>query len=144
VKNVLGLFTNDGNIYLDAKSQYTASGLNLEIDAAVCAFDSNTANNNGNTEGGLTSYVDNSGHQPPSDSDRIRLVGSDVEKRNSAADYVRGDTYCDVRFSTAISPPPFYPSTTYSTGQAPPASLLAIVNIDTPAASAMSWFVDNN
>ncbi len=147
VKNVLGLFTNDGNIYLDAKTNYVAnSNLSLEIDAANCVFDSDATNNNDSPtgqEGGVTSWS-GSGHQSPTSSARIRLVGSDVERNNSLADYSNGDTYFDVRFSGGGFRPPFFPGTTYALGPPPVAGVLAVSSIDQAASTAKSWFRDNN
>ena len=148
VKNVLGLFTNDGNIYLDAKTAYVANpNLSIEIDAANCVFDSDTSNDSAAPytaqEGGITTWF-GSGHQTPSSSARIRLVGSDVEKNNSLVDYYNGDTYFDVRFSGGGFRPPFFPGTSYALGPPPVAGVLAISSVDQAASTAKSWFRDNN
>lgn len=148
VKNVLGLFTNDGNIYLDAKTNYVANAdLSIEIDAANAVFDSDTSNDseapNTGKEGGVTTWF-GTGHQTPASSARIRLVGSDVEKNNSLVDYYNGDTYFDVRFSGGGFRPPFFPGTTYALGPPPVAGVLAISSIDQAASTAKSWFRDNN
>ncbi|HEY7544217.1 MAG TPA: pilus assembly PilX N-terminal domain-containing protein, partial [Blastocatellia bacterium] len=139
VKNVLGLFTNDGNLFLDAKKSYVSSGLNIEINAAVVAFDSDKTNNNGKSEGGITSYT-GSGHSTPGTNDRIRLVGSDVEKNNSLVDYNYADIYFDVRFSGGTFRPPFFPGTSYTLGPAPVSGTVTIASIDAAASTAMSWF----
>ena len=148
VKNVLGLFTNDGNIYLDAKTAYVANAdLSIEIDAANCVFNSDTSNDSSapytGQEGGITTWF-GSGHQNPSYSARIRLVGSDVEKNNSLVDYYNGDTYFDVRFSGGGFRPPFFPGTTYALGPPPVAGVLAISSVDQAASTAKSWFRDSN
>lgn len=146
VKNVLGLFTSDGNIYLDAKSAYSTSGLSIEIDAANCVFNSNTANDNQSPtgiEGGITTWY-GSGHQTPGGGDRIKLVGSDVEKNNSIVDYSGGDTFFDARFSGGTFRPPFFPGTNYSLGPPPTASVPIITAVDTPYPTARSWFRENN
>lgn len=148
VKNVLGLFTNDGNIYLDAKTNYVSNAdLSIEIDAANAVFDSDTSNDSEapytGHEGGVTTWF-GSGHQAPTSSARIRLVGSDVEKNNSLVDYYNGDTYFDVRFSGGGFRPPFFPGTTYALGPPPVAGVLAISSIDQAASTAKSWFRDNN
>lgn len=148
VKNVLGLFTNDGNIYLDAKTNYVANAdLSIEVDAANCVFDSDTSNNSQapytGQEGGITTWF-GSGHQTPTSSARIRLVGSDVEKNNSLVDYYNGDTYFDVRFSGGGFRPPFFPGTTYALGPPPVAGVLAISSVDQAASTAKSWFRDSN
>ena len=146
VKNVLGLFTNDGNIFLDAKSAYSTSGLSIEIDAANCVFNSNTSNDNqsptGN-EGGITSWV-GSDHQTPGGGDKIRLVGSDVDKRNSEVAFSGGDSLFDARFSGGTFRPPFFPGTTYALGPPPTASVPIITAVDAPYPTARSWFRENN
>jgi hypothetical protein len=146
VKNVLGLFTSDGNIYLDAKSAYSTSGLSIEIDAANCVFNTNTANDNQSPtgiEGGITTWY-GSGHQTPGGGDRIKLVGSDVEKNNSIVDYSGGDTFFDARFSGGTFRPPFFPGTNYSLGPPPTASVPIITAVDSPYPTARSWFRENN
>lgn len=148
VKNVLGLFTNDGNIYLDAKTAYSANpDLSIEIDAANCVFDSNTSNNNEapytGQEGGITTWY-GTGHQTPSSSARIKLIGSDVEKNNSLVDYYNGDTFFDVRFSGGGFRPPFFPGTTYALGPPPVASVLTVASMADTKSMARSWFRDNN
>ncbi len=148
VKNVLGLFTSDGNIYLDAKTAYSNNpDLSIEIDAANCVFNTDTSNDSQapstQQEGGITTWF-GSGHQTPSSSARIRLVGSDVEKNNSLVDYYNGDTYFDVRFSGGGFRPPFFPGTTYALGPPPVAGVLAISSVDQAASTAKSWFRDNN
>lgn len=139
VKNVLGLFTNDGNLFLDAKKNYVSSGVNIEINAAVVAFDSNTKNNNGKSEGGITSHT-GAGHVTPGTKDRIRLVGSDVEKNNSLVDYNYADIYFDVRFSGGTFRPPFFPGTNYALGPEPVSGTVTIAAVDAAASTAMSWF----
>src|SRR5690349_6319150 len=116
------------------------------MDSAMCVFDSKTSDDNQSStgvEGGITTYTD-SGHQRPGSSDRIRMVGSDVEKNNSLVDYNYGDTYIDVRFSGGKFRPPFFPGTTYTLGTAPVAGVVTVAAIDAPASTAMSWFRDNN
>ncbi len=146
VSNVLGLFTNDGNIYLDAKTNYVSSGLSIEIDAANAVFNSDTSNDSQapktGQEGGITTWY-GSGHSTPSSSDRIRLVGSDVEKNNSLVDYYNGDTYFDVRFSGGTFRPPFFPGTNYSLGSPPVANVVQVSNIAAPATTARSWKREN-
>lgn len=148
VKNVLGLFTTDGNIYLDAKTAYVSNpDLSIEIDAANCVFNSDTTNDSQAPytaqEGGITTWF-GTGHQTPGSSARIRLVGSDVEKNNSLVDYYNGDTYFDVRFSGGGFRPPFFPGTSYALGPPPVAGVLQISSIDEAATTAKSWFRDNN
>lgn len=148
VKNVLGLFTNDGNIYLDAKTAYSSnSDLSIEIDAANCVFDTNTSNNSEapytGQEGGITTWF-GAGHQTPTSNARIKLVGSDVEKNNSLVDYYNGDTFFDIRFSGGGFRPPFFPGTTYALGPPPVAEVLTSPSITETQSAAKSWFRDNN
>lgn len=148
VTNVLGLFTNDGNIYLDAKTAYSSNpDLSIEIDAANCVFDTNTSNNSQapytGQEGGITTWF-GTGHQTPSSSARIKLIGSDVEKNNSLVDYYNGDTFFDVRFSGGGFRPPFFPGTNYALGAPPVAAVITMPSITQTFAAARSWFRDNN
>jgi len=148
VKNVLGLFTNDGNIYLDAKPNYVAkSDLSLEIDAADCVFDSNPSDDSAapytGQEGGITTWF-GSGRQTPSSSAVISIIGSDVEKNNSLCDCYNANEYYDVRFSGGKFAPPFWPGANYSLGQVMTTSVPTITAMDAPAATAKSWFRENN
>jgi hypothetical protein len=140
VQNVLGIFTNDGNIYLDAKPAYVSGGgLNIQMNGAFCVFNSNTADDNGQAEGGITTWF-GSGHITPNSSDAITLIGSDVEALNSLVDYYNANEYYDVRFSGGSFRPPFFPGTQYSLNPGPAPTAISIVNFDLPAATAMTWF----
>ncbi len=143
VKNVFGLFTNDGNIYLDGKPEYITNGLSLQMDAAMCAFNNDTSND-ATTEGRITSYLGGAGHLTPSDTDRFRISGSRVQKVVGQLDYRSRDIFFDARFSGGGFRPPFFPGTNYQLPGSTEPSTVAIATIDTPASTAMSWFVDNN
>ena len=141
INNVLGIFTNDGNVYLSPNSTYIGgSGLSLEMNAAVVAFNSNTSNDGGAIEGSITYDTNNTS---PGSNDRWRLVGSRVQSKINSIGYTYRDIFFDSRFSGGHFAPPFFPGTDYE--YAPPvATTLTINSIATPAATAMSWFRNNN
>jgi hypothetical protein len=141
IKNVLGIFTNDGNMNLAPNSSYVGgSGLSLEINAAVITFNSNTSNDNsGEIEGSIT-YT---GSTDPGTNDRWRLVGSRVQSKINNIGYNYRDIFFDQRFSGGSFSPPFFPGTTYSLVPAVPTDM-DIVDMTAPFPTAMSWFRDNN
>jgi len=133
---------------LDAKTAYSSNAnLSIEIDAANCVFDSNPSNNSEapytGQEGGITTWF-GAGHQTPTSTARIKLVGSDVEKNNSLVDYYNGDTFFDIRFSGGGFRPPFFPSTTYALGPPPVAEVLTSPSVTETQSAARSWSRDNN
>jgi Tfp pilus assembly protein PilX len=139
ITNVLGVFTNDGNLNLEPSSSYVAGpGLSMQMDAAVVTFNSKTNNDSGNIEGSIT-YTGST----PGTNDRWRLTGSRVQSKINSIGYNNRDIYYDVRFSGGRFGPPFFPGTSYELG-APATSALDIVAVDEPAATAMSWFRDSN
>jgi hypothetical protein len=143
IQNVLGLFTNDGNIYLDAKPAYVSNpDLSIQMNGAFCVFNSNTADDNGNAEGGITTWF-GSGHITPNWTAAITLIGSDVESLNSLVDYYNCNEYYDFRFAGGNFRPPFFPGTNYTLGSTPGTDL-AITNFDYPFATAMTWYRTNN
>ena len=141
INNVLGIFTNNGNVYLSPNSSYVGgSGLSLEMNAAVVAFNTKTSDDGGAIEGSIT-Y--DSANTAPGSTDRWRLVGSRVQSKINSIGYTYRDIYFDTRFSGGHFAPPFFPGTNYE--YAPPvATTLTINSVATPAATAMSWFRDNN
>lgn len=139
--NVLGIYTNDGNLNLAPNSNYVAGpGLGLEINSAVVTFNGNTSNDGGGIEGSIR-Y---SGSTTPGSNDRWRLVGSRVQSKINTIGYSFRDIYFDLRFSGGRFAPPFFPGTTYTLGPPPVAASLTITLGNAPAATAMSWFRDNN
>src|SRR5205085_224083 len=79
INNVLGIFTNDGNVYLSPNSSYVGgSGLSLEMNAAVVAFNTITSDDSGSIEG---SIVYDTSNTSPGSNDRWRLVGSRVQSK---------------------------------------------------------------
>lgn len=143
LKNVLGIYTNDGNLYLKPNSTYVAGpGLGLEINAAVVTFNANTTNDgSGEIEGSIAYYPN---HTSPGNNDRWRLVGSRVQSKINSIGYNFRDIYFDKRFSGGKFAPPFFPGTTYALGPPPVPETITITSVNAPAPTAMSWFRDNN
>jgi Tfp pilus assembly protein PilX len=137
ITNVLGIFSNDGNVKLAPVSTNVAdsSGLGLEINAAVISFNSNTANDSG-IEGSIV-YT---GGSTPSSSARWKLVGSRVQSKINSIGYNYRDVFFDVRFSGGRFAPPFFPGTTYDLGPPVVAGVVTVSAVDGAAATAMSWF----
>lgn len=141
IKNVLGIFTNDGNVNLAPNATYVSgSGLSLEMDAAVVAFNADTTNDGGGIDGSIV-YT---GGTTPGTNDRWKLVGSRVQSKINSIGFTYRDIYFDSRFSGGKFAPPFFPGTNYALAPGPAATDLTVVNVATPAATAMSWFRDNN
>ena len=141
IKNVLGLFTNDGNINLAPNDHYVSgSGLSLEMDAAVVAFNANTSNDGGSIEGSIV-YT---GGTSPGSSDRWKLVGSRVQSKINSIGFTYRDIFFDTRFSGGTFSPPFFPGTHYALAPVPAVGTLTMNSFATPAATAMSWFRTSN
>jgi len=141
ITNVLGIFTNDGNVNLAPSATYVSgSGLSLEMDAAVVSFNANTSNDSGAIKGSIV-YT---GGTTPGTNDRWKLVGSRVQSKINSIGFTYRDIFFDSRFSGGKFAPPFFPGTNYALAPGPAATDLTVVNVATPAATAMSWFRDNN
>lgn len=141
IKNVLGIFTNDGNVNLEPNSNYIVGpGLGLEINAAIVSFNKNKLNDNGEIEGSIV-YT---GGSKPGGSDRWKLVGSRVQSKINNIGYSTRDIFFDVRFSGGKFAPPFFPGTSYQLEDEPPPDTVAISSVDSPASTAMSWFRRND
>jgi len=139
VRNVLGLFTNDGNVNLAPNASYVSSSLNLEIDAAVADFNTNTANDGGNIEGSIT-YT---GGTSPGSSDRLKIVGSRAQSKINNIGYSNRDVFYDTRFSGGHFSPPFFPGTNYTLGTTALPGVVSLTSIALPHPIAMSWFREN-
>lgn len=143
ITNVLGIFTNDGNVNLAPNASYintTSPNLSLEMNAAVVSFNADTSNDGGAIKGSIV-YT---GSPTPGTNDRWRLVGSRVQSKINSIGYTYRDIFFDTRFSGGTFAPPFFPGTTYAL--APILTATGPVLIDqvaTPAATAMSWFRNN-
>jgi hypothetical protein len=144
ISNVLGIFTNNGNVQLAPESRYTAgSGLSLEMNAAVVAFNSNTSDD-GSAARGIDGSIVYTGGTNPGQNDRWRLVGSRVQSKISSIGFNFRDIYFDTRFSGGHFRPPFFPGTSYSLGPPPATGDLSFTPMDTPVPTAISWFRNNN
>lgn len=140
INNVLGIFTNDGNMNLAPNATYVkATDLSLQIDSAAITFNSNTANDNGEIKGSIV-YT---GSATPGANARWKLVGSRVQSKINNIGYNYRDIFFDTRFSGGTFSPPFFPGTTYQILQ-PVATDVGITFVASPAPTAMSWFRDNN
>ena len=142
ITNVLGIFTNDGNVNLAPNATYntpSGSDLSLEMNAAVVAFNSNTSNDGGAIKGSIV-YTGGTATQS---SDRWRLVGSRVQSKINTIGYTYRDIFFDTRFSGGTFAPPFFPGTNYALASVPVLGPVVIDTVATPAASAMSWFRNN-
>lgn len=141
LQNVLGIYTNDGNLNLSPVATYVAGpGLSLEINAAVVTFNGKTSNDNGQIEGSIV-YT---GTLTPGNNDRWKLVGSRVQSKINSIGYNYRDIYFDTRFSGGKFAPPFFPGTTYSLGPPPVPDTITVTSVNAPATTAMSWFRDSN
>lgn len=140
ITNVLGIFTNDGNVNLAPNTSYIGgSGRSLEMNAAIVSFNSNTSNDGGQIKGSIV-YT---GSTKPGSRDRWRLVGSRVQSKINNIGYTYRDIYFDTRFAGGVFAPPFFPGTSYKLAPVPVAGPVVINSFATPAASAMSWFRNN-
>lgn len=138
IANVLGIFTNDGNLKMEPNTSYVSSGRSLEINAAIVAFNSK---NNSPSEESIEGSIVYTGTTPGS-SDKWKLVGSRVQSKINNIGYGNRDIFYDVRYSGGNFSPPFFPGTTYNLGEPPPPNSVKIVTADAPAAAAISWFRD--
>lgn len=138
VANVLGIFTNNGNLRMAPNTSYVGGpGRSLEIDAAVVTFNSKTSDDGGSIEGSIV-YTGTK----PGTNDRWKLVGSRVQAKINNIGYNYRDIFFDVRFSGGKFAPPFFPGTSYSLGPPPAPSSVQIQRVDGAAPVAMSWFRD--
>ncbi|HKV41387.1 MAG TPA: hypothetical protein VJX67_19430, partial [Blastocatellia bacterium] len=142
IKNVLGIFTADGNVGLAPDSTYTSSGLSLEIDAAISTFNTNTSDDNGKIEGSIT-YT---GSNKTSNTDLWKLVGSRVQASINNIGYSKRNIYFDPRFSGGTFAPPFYPGTSYALSNVTTTttSRPAVASFVQPGSQAVSWFRTSN
>lgn len=142
ITNVLGIFTNDGNVNLAPNASYigaTSPSLSLEMNAAVVSFNSNTSNDGGAIKGSIK-YT---GSGTTQTTDRWRLVGSRVQSKINTIGYTYRDIFFDTRFKGGTFAPPFFPGTTYKFAPVPVDGPVVMDDPATPVASAMSWFRNN-
>ena len=140
ITNVLGIFTNDGNVNLAPNKNYVSSGFNLEMNAAIVAFNNSIFNDGSRIEGSIT-YT---GSENPDNNDRWKLVGSRVQSKINNISYANRDIFYDVRFSGGKFAPPFFPGTTYDLGEADVEGDVAIYKIESPTPTSVSWYRENN
>jgi hypothetical protein len=142
ITNVMGIFTNDGNVNLAPNTSYTTGGnRSLEMHAAVVSFNSKTSNDGGEIEGSITYTGSN-----PSSTDRWKLVGSRVQSKINNIGYSNRDVFFDPRFAGGKFRPPFFPGTNYALAEPEPAEnpTVVITQADAPWPTGLSWFRDNN
>jgi hypothetical protein len=139
VQNVLGIFTNDGNVEMNPSSSFVSSGLSLRIDAAIVAFNSNTSNDGGGIEGSIV-YTG----ATPKSSDTWTLIGSRVQAKINNIGYSKRDIFFDPRFRGGNFAPPFFPGTSYNLGQEEELGGIAIAKVSSATPTGMTWYRENN
>ncbi len=141
LRNVMGIFVNDGNVYLAPNTSYVAGpGRSLEIDAAIASFNAITSNDGGAIQGSIT--YDTS-VTSPGGSDRLKIVGSRAQSGINNIGYSNRDVFYDTRFSGGHFAPPFFPGTNYTLGTTALPGVVSITSIALPHPIAMSWFREN-
>ena len=140
INNVLGIFTNDGNVNLAPNTSYVSSDHNLEVNAAIVAFNNSIVNDGLRIEGSIT-YT---GIEVPDSDDRWKLVGSRVQSKINDIKYNNRDVFFDVRFSGGKFAPPFFPGTKYDLGEQEIAGEIGISKIVEPKPTSVSWYRENN
>ncbi|HVF88810.1 MAG TPA: pilus assembly PilX N-terminal domain-containing protein [Blastocatellia bacterium] len=141
-KNVLGLFTNDGNVELNPNSSYVAGGgLSLEMHAAVVAFNKSTSNDgSGEIEGSITFTGDTT---KLSSSDKWTLVGSRVQAKINNIGFSTRNVFFDVRFQGGTFSPPFFPGTKYTLGKPAVNGSVVLSGVGIPTATGVNWYREN-
>jgi Tfp pilus assembly protein PilX len=102
--SVLGIFTNDGNVVLQPDPARTDAAGNLEIDAAIAAFNSNTSNDAGKLEGTIV-Y----GSGQPRGGAVLRIVGTRIQSNIANIKYRKRGIFFDPRLAGGQFAPPFFP-----------------------------------
>jgi hypothetical protein len=140
VQNVLGLFTNNGNVNLAPDKNYNSdSALSLQVHGAIVAFNSDVTDDNGAIEGSIT-YTGNA----LSGSDKWTLVGSRVQAKINNIGYSTRNIYFDQRFSGGGFRPPFFPGTTYNLDTQPVPGVISITSLSNPSPLGISWYREVN
>lgn len=141
IQNVLGIFTNNGNVKLAPNPSYDASGgLTLEVNAAIAAFNADTTDDAGAIEGSIV-YA---GGTTPGSGDKWTLVGSRVQAKINNIGYSNRNVYFDVRFSGGTFRPPFFPGTNYTLGKPSGLAVVSVTNVNDPKPVGVSWYRENN
>ncbi|HEX5736224.1 MAG TPA: pilus assembly PilX N-terminal domain-containing protein [Blastocatellia bacterium] len=140
VQNVLGIFTNDGNVELAPNTSYiNGPGRSLEINGAIIAFNNSISNDGGGIEGSIT-YTGTA----PGSNDRWKLVGSRVQSKINNIGYSKRDVFFDTRFAGGKFGPPFFPGTKYDLIDVPGEAEIEISLIEDARPTGMTWFRENN
>lgn len=140
-QNVLGIFTNNGNVNLAPNTNYNSdTALSLQVHAAIVSFNSNTADDNGIISGSIT-YT---GGTTPSGTDKWTLVGSRVQSNINNIGYSNRNIYFDPRFSGGGFRPPFFPGTTYTLGVNPVQGKISITSVSDARPLGISWYREVN
>jgi hypothetical protein len=141
VQNVLGIFTNNGNVNLAPNANYDASrGLTLEVNAAIAAFNADPTDDAGGIEGSIV-YT---GSPAPGSSDKWTLMGSRVQAKINNIGYSNRNIYFDVRFSGGTFRPPFFPGTNYTLGAPSTPAVISVTSVSDPKPVGVSWYRENN
>jgi hypothetical protein len=140
IQNVLGLFTNNGNVNLAPNPNYNSdSALSLQVHAAIVAFNSDFSDDNGSIEGSIT-YTGSS----LSSTDKWTLVGSRVQAKINNIGYSNRNVFFDQRFSGGGFRPPFFPDTTYSLGTTSIPGVISLTSVSDPTPLGISWYREVN
>lgn len=140
VQNVLGLFTNNGNVNLAPNANYNSDpALSLQVHAAIVAFNSDTSDDNGSIDGSIT-YTGSA----LSGSDKWTLVGSRVQAKINNIGYATRNIFFDQRFAGGGFRPPFFPGTTYNLGTASVPGVISITSVSDPTPLGISWYREVN
>lgn len=140
IQNVLGLFTNNGNVNLAPNPYYNSdSALSLQVHAAIVAFNSDVSDDGGGIDGSIT-YTGNS----LSSTDKWTLVGSRVQAKINNIGYATRNIFFDQRFSGGGFRPPFFPGTTYTLGTTSVPGVISITSVSDPTPLGLSWYREVN
>lgn len=140
IQNVLGIFTNNGNVNLAPNSNYNSdSALSLQVHAAVVAFNSDVSDDAGGIDGSIT-YTGSS----LSSTDKWTLVGSRVQAKINNIGYATRNIFFDQRFSGGGFRPPFFPGTTYTLGTTSVPGVISITSVSDPTPLGISWYREVN
>lgn len=140
IQNVLGLFTNNGNVNLAPNPSYNSdSALSLQVHAAIVSFNADTTDDAGGIDGSIT-YTGSS----LSSTDKWTLVGSRVQAKINNIGYATRNIFFDQRFSGGGFRPPFFPGTTYTLGTTSVPGVISITSVSDPTPLGISWYREVN
>lgn len=140
IQNVLGLFTNNGNVNLAPNPSYNSdSALSLEVHAAIVSFNADVSDDAGGIDGSIT-YTGNT----LASTDKWTLVGSRVQAKINNIGYATRNIFFDQRFSGGGFRPPFFPGTTYTLGTTSVPGVISITSVSDPSPLGISWYREVN